>query len=73
LSHERFYTLLYNSGVVLRALSLWGLTAIFPMLIGTLTQIFGYTIPFVFYVPYVPFELVSAIWILVKGIKDEQR
>jgi len=65
-----FYFLLYKSRVVPAALSLWGLIATFPMLIGTVTQIFGYTIPFIFYVPYVPFELVIAIWILVKGIKD---
>jgi hypothetical protein len=65
-----FYFLLYKSRVVPAALSLWGLTAIFPMLIGTLTQIFGYTIPFIFYVPYVPFELVIGVWILVKGIKE---
>ena len=63
-----FYYLLYKSVVVPRWLSLWGLIATFPMLIGTLTQIFGYTIPFIFYVPYVPFELVIAIWILVKGL-----
>ncbi len=67
-----FYFLLYKSGVVPVALSLWGLIATVPMLIGTLTQIYGYTIPFYFYIPYVPFELVIAIWILVKGIKDEQ-
>jgi hypothetical protein len=67
-----FYYLLYKSRVVPVALSLWGLIATFPMLIGTLTQIFGYTIPFYFYLPYVPFELVIAIWILVKGIKGEQ-
>jgi hypothetical protein len=66
-----FYFLLYKSRVVPRAMSLWGLIATVPMLIGTLTQIFGYTIPFYFYIPYVPFELVIAIWILVKGIKDE--
>ena len=65
-----FYYLLYKSGIVPRALSLWGLITVFPMLIGTLTQIFGYTIPFIFYVPYVPFELVIAIWILIKGTKD---
>jgi hypothetical protein len=65
-----FYTLLYKSGVVPRALSLWGLITTFPMLIGTLTQIFGYTIPFIFYVPYVPFELVIAVWILIKGIPE---
>ena len=64
-----FYYLLYQSRMVPGALSLWGLLAILPMLVGTLTQIFGYTIPFIFYVPYVPFELAIAIWILVKGVK----
>ncbi len=38
------------------------------MLIGTVTQTLGYTIPFVFYLPYVPFELVIGIWIVAKGI-----
>lgn len=65
-----FYYLLYKSRVVPRALSLWGLITVFPILIGTLTQIFGYTIPFFFYVPYVPFELVIGVWILVKGIPE---
>ncbi len=67
-----FYYLLYKSGVVPRWMSLWGLIAIFPMLVGTIAQVFGYTIPFQFYVPYIPFELVIAIWILFRGIKDEQ-
>jgi len=65
-----FYYLLYKSGVVPRVLSLWGLITVFPCLIGTLTQIFGYTIPFIFYLPYVPFELVVGVWILVKGIPE---
>jgi hypothetical protein len=65
-----FYYLLYKSGVVPRPLSLWGLITTFPMLVGTLTQIFGSSIPFIFYVPYVPFELVIGIWILVKGIRE---
>jgi hypothetical protein len=67
-----FYFLLYRSRVVPSALSLWGLIATFPILIGTLTQVFGYAIPFYFYLPYIPFELVMAIWILVKGIKAGQ-
>jgi hypothetical protein len=66
-----FYYLLYKSGIVPRGLSLWGLITVFPMLVGTVTQIFGYTIPFYFYAPYVPFEFVIGVWILVKGIKDE--
>ena len=65
-----FYFLLYKSGVVPRVLSLWGLITVVPMLVGTVTQIFGYTIPFYFYVPYVPFELVIGIWVLVKGVKE---
>lgn len=65
-----FYYPLYKSGVVPRALSLWGLITVFPMLIGTLTQVFGYSIPFIFYVPYVPFEFVIGVWILVKGIPE---
>ena len=66
-----FYALLYRSGVVPRWMSLWGLITTFPMLVGTITQIFGYTIPFVFYVPYVPFEVVIGIWIVVKGVKEK--
>ena len=38
-----FYYLLYKSGIVPHALSLWGLITVFPMLIGTVSQIFGYT------------------------------
>jgi hypothetical protein len=68
-----FYYLLYKSGIVPRVLSLWGLIAVFPMLIGTLTQIFGYTIPFIFYLPYVPFEFVIGIWILIKGIPETKQ
>lgn len=66
-----FYYLLNKSRYVPRWMSLWGLITVFPMLIGTITQILGYTIPFFFYFPYVPFELVIGIWILVKGIKHK--
>jgi hypothetical protein len=65
-----FYYLLYKSGLVPRALSLWGLITVFPMLIGTVSQIFGYTLPSFFYAPYVPFEFAIGLWILVKGVKD---
>ncbi len=65
-----FYYLLYKSGVVPRAISLWGLVTTFPMLVGTVTQIFGYTLSFVFYAPYVPFELIIGVWILFKGINE---
>jgi hypothetical protein len=65
-----FYTLLDRSRIVPRWLSLWGLITVFPMLLGTLTQFFGVTLPFFLYVPYVPFELVIAIWLLVRGVPE---
>ena len=65
-----FYYLLYKSGIVPRVLSLWGLLAIFPMLIATLSEIYGHVLPFYLYVPYIPFELVIGIWVLVKGVKE---
>jgi hypothetical protein len=42
------------------------------VLIATLSEIPGYVLPVYFYVPYIPFELVIGIWVLVKGIKDKQ-
>ena len=65
-----FYYLLYKSRLVPRALSLWGLITIVPLLVGTIAQIFGHTLPFILYVPYVPFELVIGVWILIKGIEE---
>jgi hypothetical protein len=65
-----FYYLLYRSRVIPRALSLWGLITVFPCLIGTLAAVLGYELPFIIYVPYVPFEFVAGVWILVKGIRE---
>ena len=62
-----FYFLFYRSRVIPAALSLWGLITTLPMLVGTITQIFGHTLPIIFYVPYVSFELVIGIWILVRA------
>lgn len=65
-----FYYLLYKSGIVPRALSLWGLITVLPCLIGTLLVVFGYEAPVFLYVLYMPFELVIGVWILVKGISE---
>lgn len=66
-----FYPLLYRAQLVPRWMSLWGLVTVFPMLVGSVTQIFGYTLPFFWYLPYVPFELVIGVWILVKGVPEK--
>jgi hypothetical protein len=65
-----FYYLLDKSRIVPRALSLWGLITVFPRLIGTLSSVFGYRLPFLIYAPYAPFEIVIGVWILVKGIPN---
>ena len=65
-----FYYLLNQSRLVPRGLSLWGLITIVPVLVGTLTAVFGYEIPFLFFLPYFPFEFVIGMWILVKGIPE---
>jgi hypothetical protein len=65
-----FYYLFYRSGNIPRALSLWGLAGVSLVLAGTLLAIFGYGVPFYVYLPYVPFEFVIGVWILVKGIRN---
>jgi hypothetical protein len=67
-----FYFLLYQSRVIPRRLLLWGLITLLPLLAGTLTAIFGYDLPFILFVPYVPFEFVVGIWILIKGVPENQ-
>jgi hypothetical protein len=62
-----FYYLLDQSRIVPRWLSLWGLITVLPLLVGTLTAIFEVDLPFILFVPYVPFELVIGVWILAKG------
>jgi len=65
-----FYYLLDKARIVPRVLSLWGLITVLPFVIGAPLAIMGYVVPAAVYVPYVPFELVIGIWILVKGVRD---
>jgi hypothetical protein len=65
-----FYYLLDKARIVPRVLSLWGLIAVLPFVIGAPLAVMGYEVPMAFYLPYVPFELVIGIWILVKGIPE---
>jgi hypothetical protein len=65
-----FYFLLYKSRVVPRALSLWGLITVVPLLIVILLSIFDYQVSQFIALPYIPFEFVIGIWILIKGIKE---
>jgi hypothetical protein len=55
------FLLQYKSGVVPRALSLWGLVTIVPVLIATLLAIFDYQVPQFLVLPYFPFEFVIGV------------
>jgi hypothetical protein len=68
-----FYYLLDKSRIVPRVLSLWGLISVSPFLIGVPLTLLGYEFPFLFYLPYVPFEFAIGAWIFFKGIQDRQQ
>jgi hypothetical protein len=63
-----FYYLLYKSHLIPRVLSVWGLSSVVVVLVATVLVIAGYKVPFLVYVPYVPFEWVVGAWILIKGL-----
>lgn len=65
-----FYFLLDRSRIVPRWLSLWGLVTVALLMAWTLLAVFDYEVPFVLYIPYVPFELVIGIWLLVRGFAE---
>lgn len=64
-----WYYLLFRSKVVPRAMSTWGLLAVVPVLVGTLLLVWDRSLApsAALYVPYVPFEFVIGVWLLVKG------
>lgn len=64
-----FYYLLYKSHMIPRVLSGWGLISVVVVLVATVLVICGYKVPFLVYVPYVPFEWVVGAWILIAGLK----
>lgn len=65
-----FYYLLNRSELLPRAVSLWGLLSVALVLIATVSSVAGYPLPFVVYVPYVPFEFVVGVWLLVRPARQ---
>jgi hypothetical protein len=66
-----FYALLFRARTVARPLSLWGLVSAQGVFAGVLLGLFGVEAPIFLYVLYIPFELVIAIWILIRGVNKE--
>ncbi len=65
-----FYYLFFKSGSIPRVLSLWGLIAAPLAFIGTLFVLLDYRVPFLVFLPNLPFELTIGVWLMVKGIRD---
>jgi len=70
-----FYLLFYQSRLIPRWLSLWGLITLIPILLATVAAILGIELSTVLalaiQLPYLPFEFVAGLWILVKGLNRE--
>lgn len=64
-----FYYVLYKSDVLPKWLSLWGLVTVPIILVGVTLMMYGVPVPFVILLPYVPFEFVTGIYIMVRGLK----
>jgi hypothetical protein len=61
-----FYYLLLKAEVLPKWLALWGLFAVPLILVCVPLMAFGIDIPFALLIPYVPFEFVAGIYILIK-------
>ena len=66
-----FYALLLRARTVARPLSLWGLVSAQGVFAGVVMGLLGVEAPIFLFVLYIPFELVIAVWILIKGVKKE--
>ena len=64
-----WYYLLFQSRIVPRLLSLWGLVAVPLVLVATVLLIWDHSLDpsIALYALYVPFELVLGLWLLIKG------
>ena len=66
-----WYSLLYRSGSIPQVLSIWGFVAVCLLTIPVFIVLYdrNLTALMVLGLPYLPFELVLGIWLLVKGFK----
>jgi hypothetical protein len=61
-----FYYLLLKAEIFPKWLALWGIFAVPLILVCVPLMAFGIDVPFALLVPYVPFEFVAGIYILIK-------
>ena len=64
-----FYYMIMKAKIIPKWLGIWGLVTAPLVMIGWTLAAFGVPVPFALYVPYVPWEWVAGIYILVKSGK----
>ena len=65
-----FYYLLFQSKLLPRFLSVWGLIAITLVLSATLLQIFDQSVSMILYLPNGLLQILIGIWLIVKGFNS---
>lgn len=65
-----FYYLLYQSNLIPRFFSVWGLIAITLVLTATLLQIFDRSVSMYLYLPNGLLQVLIGIWLIVKGFNS---
>jgi hypothetical protein len=63
-----FYFLFLKSGFLPRWWSIFGLIAASIALLGTMIVLLGINLPLIIFLPNLPFELGTGLWLLFKGI-----
>ncbi len=61
-------SLLYQSKLVPRYLSIWGFIGYFIFISGTIFELFGYNIGVLLSIPGGLFEISLSIWLIIKGV-----
>lgn len=61
-----FYYLLMRAGTIPKWLALWGLITVPFVLVGGVLTAFGINVPFVLFIPYVPFEFFTGTYLVIR-------
>ena len=61
-----FYYLLMKNGTIPKWLAIWGLITAPLILVGIPLTTFGVAVPLALFVPYIPFEFFTGIYLLIK-------
>lgn len=65
-----FYFLITKAKIIPKWIGIWGIVTVSFILVGWSLEAFSIvSVPFILYVPYVPWEWVAGIYIFVKGLK----